>query len=502
MPSLPLRVTEVERSPRGIRFPVDQVALARHPLPVIGAQESAAGLIGETLEACSSYRQNAIAKVDAHPLLEAVHRAYADHRPLSLSPDHLWQTILQGFAAHVRGNAEALRDRLVRHQGTKALSVRASGIVPGSPESDWAGVVERLAEAVAADTRSGLPEELLSEFSTTGPAEGIAARVALLDAYSPYYDYVVVLACGIPWVELQGSAEDWRILERKVEALAPFDLEWWLEHLRPVLSKIRSAAEGEVDPAFWRRIYKIHEGFYGAQSVNGWLLTFFPYLREGDTNDLLGHWARECWSTETAPAGYSRGAFPLGLSRVSFLVIDPVLSRSWDMELYGGFIGVTQDPETLALSPLLGWAVRPETSVRAVAEELERRFECRDPSPHGVPYELGSVGVSKEFVQLFEVFDGAKLRDDEGLAYAWIASAGQIAAEASDRWFCWCRFFDGRRLWCRSTNRAVVSSFGLPTDPEAHVVAESLHDALRILLEGPECEFPNLRAPKPGWGTL
>jgi len=33
-----------------------------------------------------------------HPLLGAVHVAFAEHRPLVLSPDALWLTILQGVA--------------------------------------------------------------------------------------------------------------------------------------------------------------------------------------------------------------------------------------------------------------------------------------------------------------------------------------------------------------------------------------------------------------------
>jgi len=58
-----------------------------------------------------------------HPLIEAVHVAFSQHRPLSLSPDDIWLVIAQGFGHHVTKNAEALRGRLVRHQGRRGLTV-------------------------------------------------------------------------------------------------------------------------------------------------------------------------------------------------------------------------------------------------------------------------------------------------------------------------------------------------------------------------------------------
>jgi hypothetical protein len=56
-----------------------------------------------------------------HPLIDAVGTAFSQHRPLVLSPDSIWLAIEQGFAHHVAENAEALRHRLVRHEGSRKL---------------------------------------------------------------------------------------------------------------------------------------------------------------------------------------------------------------------------------------------------------------------------------------------------------------------------------------------------------------------------------------------
>jgi Domain of unknown function (DUF4419) len=57
-----------------------------------------------------------------HPLIDAIHVAFSQHRPLSLSPDAIWLVIAQGFGHHVAENAEKLRHRLVRHKGRQQLT--------------------------------------------------------------------------------------------------------------------------------------------------------------------------------------------------------------------------------------------------------------------------------------------------------------------------------------------------------------------------------------------
>ena len=142
-----------------------------------------------------------MAGVKHQPLLEAVHRAYADHRPLVLSPDHVWLTIAQGFAAHVNANAERLRPLLVTHAGRArlAIAVEPADLPDRSPENDWPRVViGPLSEALGRCIASDLHALLVPTFSTTGPLERTAFQVALLEAHQPYYAYVMRFVRGIP----------------------------------------------------------------------------------------------------------------------------------------------------------------------------------------------------------------------------------------------------------------------------------------------------------------
>lgn len=46
-----------------------------------------------------------------------MYRAYADHRPFTVSPDIVWLLICQGFAEHCSNSSETLRRMIVSHTG-------------------------------------------------------------------------------------------------------------------------------------------------------------------------------------------------------------------------------------------------------------------------------------------------------------------------------------------------------------------------------------------------
>ena len=72
-------------------------------------------------------------------LAAAVHLAFSEHRPLRLTPDHIWLTIAQGFSHHVNNHAATLRPKLVAHQGKMVLQVTTQSL---QTKEDWANLVE------------------------------------------------------------------------------------------------------------------------------------------------------------------------------------------------------------------------------------------------------------------------------------------------------------------------------------------------------------------------
>jgi hypothetical protein len=312
----------------------------------------------------------------AHPLIAAVHTAFAEHYPLALSPDDLWLCIAQAFARHVDGNAEALRGRFVRTKERPNLVVRRDDFVKGSSANDWASCFAEWSDAIAAHI--GKQRDLVvASFTTTGPVERAASELVLMSAMKNYFDFTLMTMCGIPEITLLGSVEDWRAVRRRAEVLAEYGLTDWMKSLLPVLDQFTAAAAGRVDRAFWRSIYKLSDQS-GGPYVTGWINVLFPYLdnprptfRTAAPPGLVHNRHAATWQDDVADVddeddaarafgGTTMTSFPDGLSHVP--VTWSYLNTDIAMKLSAGFLGVSQDPQSLAVRPVIGWTVAHDQS--------------------------------------------------------------------------------------------------------------------------------------------
>ena len=290
-----------------------------------------------------------------HPLATALTYAYCDHLPIRLTPDQIWVVIAQGFARHVNLHAEQLRERFVRHEGKATLRVRRDDFVRGAP-NPWPEVFESFDEQLR-EHLGKRAELVVSNFSTTGPLERTVSQLVLMDAMQSYFSYEFISLCGIPRVTLTGTPDDWRSIRTRARVLREYELGWWVDALEPILDHFVAAAEGRVDEDHWAAIYKLNEGS-GGPFLSGWFHLLFPYLAKPGArprpNPHIDLW-REGMNSDFG-GGPTTEEFPSGLSSVPMRW--QYRTETLDMELLGGFIGVDQDPDTLELSPKLGWAVR------------------------------------------------------------------------------------------------------------------------------------------------
>jgi hypothetical protein len=372
----------IQTSGKGITFAVDNVERATQPLRLGKTRDSIATLTGGydgrgtiKVESCSGYNSNVLLDMYMHPLIAAVAFAYNDHRPLVLSPDMIWVAIVQGLALHINNNAEQLRSKLVSHQGKKRLVVSCD-ILPGSPENDWEPVIHQFSEFIQQNVNINYAP-LVSNFSTTGVTERAACEVALMDAFQPYFEYEASCVCGIPEITLEGTPADWALLREKVEALEPFELDWWLPSLRRVSGYFERASRGEIDPQCWQNIYKLVDA-YGGSVMNGWIFKLIPYLKHyasgsfTERNSLINEveeFPKAKAENYFGVEGVRCESLPTGISQAPFIL--ECSTGKIDMSFLGGFVGVEQDEATLALRPKLGWAVcKTHTAQRAFCEDV------------------------------------------------------------------------------------------------------------------------------------
>jgi hypothetical protein len=369
---------------RGSTFPVDQVVPAEGPLWTEPLHEHVTKRFGrKVLFLPEAQRRVANTSYDlvskrvpdevrrdvvnrCHPLIDAVSTAFAQHRPLTLSPDCIWLVIAQGFAHHIAENAEALRHRLVQHEGKRELHAKFSELSLAGFEgaiSDFSSQIREASDPV-------LHETLLCDFSTTTPLIRTASEVVLMDCYSSYFDYVMGFVCGIPKITVTGSVDDWQRIRARIEVLETYRLGWWVTRLRPILDEFVRTVEGEPNLEFWQAICKPKRA-YGDKSITGWMADLFPYLNDAPKRcrSHVFEYERENWAVAIeqgvrmsgfgepgADQGVRTSRFPSGLASVP-VKLKLTADSTGMIDLVAGFFGVAQDPEDLALTPVIGWSV-------------------------------------------------------------------------------------------------------------------------------------------------
>ena len=358
-----------------------------------------------------------------NPLIAAATLAFAEHRPLVISPDVVYSVILLGVSQHVASDPEKYKGELVSHHGKETLSVRDDSLVRGSWENDWGrsvtGISEQILSRIPLAGAGGVSGFFAAEFSTTGPAERVAHRAALMEVMASYYEYEFVTMCGIPYVDITGTKDDWLKLSSALDGALPrLDLSEWNQELQVIIEHIVRAYDQEDveadamrkdDLSFWQGMYYYNgpHGSGGVARVSGWLGKLFLYTKYGrnlllnneqkvETGGVCGEpfdmrgaeeekplrstsqtpWKDEAfWAKvhEKSDIGMGnelvsrhvpqRHAVPKGVPLSDFpagLTETPFLwkylTTEIEMTLRAGLVGVMSDAE-LALKPTVGWVI-------------------------------------------------------------------------------------------------------------------------------------------------
>ena len=296
-------------------------------------------------------------------------RAYAEHRPLVLSPDMIWVLISQGFARYVNAHPEQLRDQLVSHSGKMDLVVQSDKDLL-SGDADWQKLMADFTAQINDATKGDIAKTITADFTTTGITERITSQITLMETMKSYFDYVVhYIACGIPSVTLTGTPEDWQKVLEKTQQLQKYAVGPWTKRLVPILTEFVKASEGKADQAFWQGMVKKHRvdklagggcDFREPTKLDGWILKFFPD-ENGQTPDQVPH-------THKMPSERVYVDF-------KYKVISPAdgtVLTDIPMQLVAGFIGTGVDTLTHALTPKMGWVVRQMEGNDSIVKRLER----------------------------------------------------------------------------------------------------------------------------------
>lgn len=283
---------------------------------------------------------------------QGMFKAYSDHRPFVLSPDMIWLLISQGFAHHINANSELIRNLIVDFSGKQSLIIRSDKRV-NDPTLSWEEVFSQFSDQISKNVSNDLVETLTCNFSTTTPLEKIASQITIMEATKSYFEFIMmIVACGIPEITLEGTPEDWEKVLKKARGLKLYQLDWWILELEPVLEEFVKASKGDVDQEFWRNMFKCHQpkGCGAPATIDGWIIKFFPYDKEGKRNDLKKIVGRDKLPNEIVKVD------------MKYLEVYNDTVIEIPLELWSGFIGLEQNIDNFALRPQIGWMIKKKNA--------------------------------------------------------------------------------------------------------------------------------------------
>ena len=335
---------------------------------------------------------------------QTIVRAYAEHRPLVLSPDMVWLLISQGFARYVNAHSDELRDQIVSHTEKMDLVVVTKKDLLHE-DADWKKLIAGFAAQINEFTKGDVAKTITADFTTTGVTERIVSQVTLMETVKTYFDYVVhYMGCGIPSITLMGTPQDWQKVLEKTEQLEKYGMGDWFKSLKPILTEFIKASEGKPNQAFWQNMVKKEnpDKLVGNKVcdlrkptvLDGWMLKLFPD-ENGLTLDQVPH-------THEMPSERVYVDFRyqiIDIDNGNVLVDTP-------MELIAGYIGTEVDTLTHALTPKMGWMVRQIESNEKIVESLKKKaeedsYEGLDLRVNRVPEHLAQLKHIKKLTLTF-----------------------------------------------------------------------------------------------------
>ena len=208
---------------------------------------------------------------------------------------------------------------------------------------------------------------LTPNFSTTTYDSEIICKISIMGAFKKYFDYTMeICGCGIPYIILEGEAEDYKKIKLKAEKLKKYKFDWYIDRIIPHIQKMIDAKEGKIDVDFFKNIIQKKEvteirhrpsrGEYGVKvdHICGWFLQFFAYLNKEDFSGKVKAFTECSLKVEDFKDLANQ------MLIVPFKIIEAPTKKEYLMKYKVGFVGCDQN-ENNEIIPIKGWIVSPST---------------------------------------------------------------------------------------------------------------------------------------------
>lgn len=211
-------------------------------------------------------------RIETLGFINYVAEAYMGHYGVTITPTDIWFMVIAELAADIKKVPNDYAPLFTTTPGQKQEIV----VLTGDPEEiNPFAVVNELKARVPTDVDTFLPE-----FSTTTIAANLSMHVSFCDMVSPYYSYMTLL-CGIPTVTLEGTKEDWKLLQdnlQKIHSIFEGKMADYLVRCQNTVDQMLKAAVGKNAKEHFSQIITMKQCGSGSQmEARGWILNFMNH---------------------------------------------------------------------------------------------------------------------------------------------------------------------------------------------------------------------------------
>lgn len=293
------------------------------------------------------------------PTLSGLFYAYCNHYPIRIKPDDIWLLIVQCFSHHVNNNSKSLRNYFVNFEGKKNLKVEIETLKIDN--KDLETFVEKINQELKKYVGDDIITNLTPDFTTTDINTKLVCQMSIMDSFKKYFDYEFdEMACGIPYIILEGVAEDYKKIISKAKELSKYDFELYINQIIPNIQKLVEAKEGKIDIAFFKNIILKQEKIdyrnrdcqeykYKIDYIDGWITDFFGYYKDenGNLKELFEKINRNIINN-----------LPSQILNIPFKLKNMQTNQEKEMKFEAGIFGCALN-EKKEISLGIGWLVSP-----------------------------------------------------------------------------------------------------------------------------------------------
>jgi len=234
--------------------------------------------------------------------LYGFYNAHTIHYPIRLKPDDIWLLIIQAFSNHININSEELRNKFVNFNGKKLLSIDFEQIdsIKNIRKLNYEDFINKINAQIKSFLGKEIIDILTPNFTTTDNNSTIICKLSVMNAFKKYFKYKMNIGpsiCGIPYIILEGNAEDYKEILKKINFLKKYDFDWYVDRIIPHINKMIEAKERNINTNYFRSFIqdeKIAETIelgggclppqfrkkkqIKVDYIKGWFLDFFAYF--------------------------------------------------------------------------------------------------------------------------------------------------------------------------------------------------------------------------------